>query len=236
MQYSNTDNTFYSAGKFLPLSYLRHRFASISPCITFCCRSMSSTSVFNASLIPWEDSWSRTIISDNTKHKQSHNERVWTAKEDRLFAVTRKWQLWRCLMNLRLLFPNTKITFPDVHYLMYLWSFGGQQDSQVSIHDALISCLGFPTLPSPAALGERENEAETWVLCMSCEAEGTKCPQIKVNQPRTPQEATTGGLVRSSNRIRKAHWGKAYLTPHSMISFPDPYWKQNTRNELNYPL
>lgn len=109
---------------------------------------------------------------------------VLTAKEDCLFAATRKWQFWRRLMNLGLLFPNTKITFP---YLMYLCSFGGQQDSQVSTHDALISCLGFPTLLSPAALGEREKEAETWVLHFGCAAEGNKCPQIKANQSQTPK-------------------------------------------------
>lgn len=61
-------------------------------------------------------------------------------------------------MNLGLLFLNTEITFPYLRYLCS--SFGGQQDSQVSTHDALISCLGFPTLPSLAALGEREKEAE----------------------------------------------------------------------------
>lgn len=51
------------------MSYLRHWFASISPCITFCCRSVSSTSVFNACLISWEDWRSRTIISGDIKHK-----------------------------------------------------------------------------------------------------------------------------------------------------------------------
>lgn len=63
-------------------------------------------------------------------------------------------------MNLGLLFLNTEITFPYLRYLCSS-SFGGQQGSQVSTHDALIPCLGFPTLPSPAALGEREKEAET---------------------------------------------------------------------------
>lgn len=64
-------------------------------------------------------------------------------------------------MNLGSLFPNSKRGKITFSYPMYLCSSGGQQDSQVSIHDALIPCLGFPTLPSPASLGEREKEGET---------------------------------------------------------------------------
>lgn len=131
-----------------------------------------------------------------------------------VMALEIPYEFWLGMQEL------VKLAFP---YLIHFCCFGGQQDSLVSTHAALIACLSFPIRLSPATVGRRGRnmnpEDKPMASYSSSCAYSGRHPMPPNKNPNQHEKSTrsNGHTVTPSHKshscsrwtcnIRKKYWG-----------------------------